>query len=899
MNQAITRTVLSLLLLPGFIGSAAAADAPVASQAPACYLKKATWTETMLASRAALKAAALPAKERTAGQAAVWEQIARDFPIQWDWALQDGGLDFSNWFAAEGDAGAEKKMIARALDEAGGGREELDELCRGTAASDDPRWLNLYVKVCEQRRAVRLKTVLARSPRIVFTKHQTIRPSFFAYTEGQSDAQAERHFHPGSSLCLLEMDGTRGRVRVLLEDPAGAIRDPAVSYDGRRAMFAWKKSLNDDDYHLYEMDVASGRIRQITSGLGFADYEPGYLPNGDIVFASTRCVQTVDCFTTEVSNLYTCDKDGRFLRRLGFDQVHTVYPAVTDDGRVTYTRWDYNDRGQVFPQGLFQMLPDGTVQTALYGNNSWFPTTIAHARGIPGSQKLVCIFCGHHTPQTGKLGLIDPSKGREENSGAQLIAPVRETKAERIDAYGQQGELFQYPYPLSETEFLVTCAPLGRDIEKEKHSRPHDIVVARFGLYYMALDGRRELLAADPDLPCNQPFPLASRPLPPSRPSLVDYRKTTGAYYMQDIYVGPGLEGVARGTIKKLRVVALDFRAAIIGDNGSGGPGGGAMISTPIAIGNGAWDAKIILGDAKVYEDGSAFFTVPARTPVYFQALDGQGRAVQTMRSWSTLQPGENQSCVGCHENKNAAPPQQRYSSTVALKTGAQTLEPFYGPPRGFSFPKEIQPILDRQCVSCHNDREAAARLYSTDPRKQPAAAAPADPKKVFSLLGAGVLDPVAKRNWSDAYLVLTQSSPDERRKKKHPEGECGCERFRGWFEGRLVNWAGSQSVVTMLPPYFAGSTRSGLVTMLERGHRGVTLTREEMEKLCAWIDLFVPFCGDYKEANAWTEQELARYDHYYEKRRRMEAVERANVEEFAAWSESRPLTGRGAQSAR
>jgi hypothetical protein len=251
------------------------------------------------------------------------------------------------------------------------------------------------------------------------------------------------------------------------------------------------------------------------------------------------------------------------------------------------------------------------------------------------------------------------------------------------------------------------------------------------------------------------------------------------------------------------------------------------------------------------------------------------------MRSWSTLQPGENQSCVGCHENKNAAPPPQR--STIALKAGAQALEPFYGSPRGFSFPREIQPILDRKCIACHNDREAAAKLFSTDPRKQPPATSPADPKRVFSLLGAEVLDPTAKRKWSDAYLVLTQSYPDERRKQKPSDAECGCERFRGWFEGRLVNWAGTQSVVSMLPPYYAGSTKSELIAMLERGHRGVTLTREEMEKLCAWIDLFVPFCGDYKEAHAWTEQELARYDLYYEKRRRMEVIERANIEEFIA----------------
>ena len=110
-----------------------------------------------------------------------------------------------------------------------------------------------------------------------------------------------------------------------------------------------------------------------------------------------------------------------------------------DDGRVIYTRWDYNDRGQIFVQPLFQMNPDGTGQTEFYGNNSWFPTTIAHARGIPGTQKVLAILCGHHTPQAGKLAVIDPARGRQENAGVQLVAPVRDTPAERTDAYGQAG----------------------------------------------------------------------------------------------------------------------------------------------------------------------------------------------------------------------------------------------------------------------------------------------------------------------------------------------------------------------------------------------------------------------------------------------------------------------------
>ena len=157
-----------------------------------------------------------------------------------------------------------------------------------------------------------------------------------------------------------------------------------------------------------------------------------------------------------------CDKDGKLIHRLGFDQVTTNYPTMLEDGRIIYTRWDYNDRGQTFPQPLFVMNPDGTKQTEYYGNNSWFPTVIDHAREIPGSNgKLLAILHGHHTHQRGKLAVIDRRKGTQEAEGVQLIAPVRETKAVIVDVYGQDGEQFQYPYPITDKSFLVTYEPIG------------------------------------------------------------------------------------------------------------------------------------------------------------------------------------------------------------------------------------------------------------------------------------------------------------------------------------------------------------------------------------------------------------------------------------------------------
>jgi hypothetical protein len=785
------------------------------------YVKKNTWRETVVANLGS-------------GPSRAWAQAVRDFPedhqsldILADWLRQD-------------NAGADAlppAVIGRVIDDLGSAagklREEFAALRAASVPGGDPRWAELYLAACEARRAARLRPHREQLKQIVFTKHYDLGGSHYAYTEGQSDAQAERHFLPGSSLCVLEMDGPYGKVRTLLDDPNGVIRDPDVSYDGRHVLLAWKKSLDEDDYHLYELKVADGQIRQLTSGRGLADYEGAYLPNGEIIFNSTRCVQTVDCWWTEVSNLFTCNAEGRYLRQLSFDQVHTNYPTVTHDGRVIYTRWDYNDRGQIYPQGLFQMNPDGTGQSEVYGNNSWFPTTILHARTVPGTSKIVCIFTGHHTRQQGWLGILDPGKGRQENAGAQLIAPVRETPAVRIDRYGQTGDQFQYPYPLSDSAFLVAFrAERGE----------------RFGVYLMALDGTRELLASDPQISCNQPVPLCPRPVPPLRPSQVDYRKNTGTVQLHDVYAGPGLAGVPRGTIKGLRVVALEFRAAGIGENHNSGPAGAALASTPISM-QGAWDVKVVLGTAKVHADGSACFTVPARTPLYFQALNEKGQMVQSMRSWVTLQPSETASCIGCHEHKNTAPPVTRL--TRATAAGPQQLEPFYGPPRGFSFIKEIQPILDKHCVACHHlDQPPKYGAAS----QEVGALRAAGVQPAFSLKGTQTLDRGAQRKWSDSYRALA--------------------------DRRVANWINIQSAPPMLPPYHAGSARSKLIAMLQDGrHYGVDLSKAELDRFVVWIDLLVPYCGDYTEAMA--EDQVARYNHFLAKRRRWQAEENENIREL------------------
>jgi hypothetical protein len=174
-------------------------------------------------------------------------------------------------------------------------------------------------------------------------------------------------------------------------------------------------------------------------------------------------------------------------------------------------------------------------------------------------------------------------------------------------------------------------------------------------------------------------------------------------------------------------------------------------------------------------------------------------------------------------------------------------LQPFYGSPRGFSFPREVQPILDRHCVRCHDGR----------------------PEDKFPLTKCEVEDPRAKRRWSQAYLQLTHARPDD---KNNGGG------WRGNAEHPLLNWVSAQSAPPMQPPYAAGASRSGLLALLDRGHEDVQLSREELDKLAAWIDLGVPYCGDYVEANTWTDTERQKYEHFAAKRQRLAVQEQENL---------------------
>ena len=579
-------------------------------------------------------------------------------------------------------------------------------------------------------------TLFDHTNQFIVVKHKQLGGSHYAYTDGLSDESGspegnEVNFDAGSQMVLVTLEetttttttggncnGTGGTTTektsvksnetALLTSSTGVIRDPDVSEDGTRVLFSWKQN-STDDYHLYEMNIATKEYTQLTFGSGIADVEPKYLPNGKIVFQSTRCISSVDCWKIAVMNTYICDRDGSNIIRVGYDQVHTTYPTVTEDGRILYTRWDYNDRNQMYVQGVFQMFPDGTNQTELYGNNSNFPTTLLHTREIPGKTGVyVSISSGHHTKQVGRIVLVDTNKGR--NDADAISYPFEKgSTASSEDAQNQGAPLYKYPVALNDHEFLVAYT----------NSTNHN----SFGIYYMNSQTGAKICISESHNSyggASQVAMIKNRTMF-ERPSMVNQAVDYGTYYMGNVYEGGGLEGVPVGTAKYLRVVEIEYRPYAIGATIGRGTGSSDPY-TPVSVGNGAWDIKRVLGIVDIEADGSALFQVPSDTPVYFQVLNENGELIQSMRSWSTLMANETFSCVGCHEEKNFVPPHQA-TTTIAMSKGVQKLKPdlwmdveeeeydIEEDTDGFSYTEQVQPILDANCISCHKDQTASLSM--------------------------------------------------------------------------------------------------------------------------------------------------------------------------------------------
>ncbi len=506
-------------------------------------------------------------------------------------------------------------------------------------------------------------TLLAHGVREIVFAERTFPPDGHWYANFGYFFSGPKNVCYGHNGRLCKLDVKTGQVTNLLEDRQGAVRDPQVHYDAEKILFSYRKG-GTEQFHLYEINVDGTGLRQLTDGI-FDDMEPCYLPDGGIVFVSSRSKRWVQCWQVQVATLHRCDADGNNIRALSANIEMDNTPWVLPDGRLIYMRWEYVDRSQVKFHHLWTCNPDGTNQTVYFGN--------MHPTGVFIDPKPI--------PGTGEVLFIDsPGHGRREHAGYVSIVTDK-LGPDVLSAKRRVSETeYRDPYPISGDCFIAA---------------------ANNGIDVLDASGRASRLFTF-DGTMHEPRPLIKRPRERIIPSRIDPSKPTGTLVLDNVYIGRNMKGIEKGEIKRLLVLETLPKPLNYGT--------GLHDFIPISHG-GTFTLERILGTVPVEADGSAHFELPANRPLFFIALDENNASVKRMHSFLTVMPGEVLGCVGCHEERTSTPRQMPAGTRMAMQRRPSRLAPVPGVPFMIDFPRHVQPILDAHCVECHNPDKPEGRV--------------------------------------------------------------------------------------------------------------------------------------------------------------------------------------------
>jgi hypothetical protein len=661
---------------------------------------------------------------------------------------------------------------------------------------DEPGRLALYREVRSVTRSIALKNPLIADKPIIFMKRRRfvcqMLHEYLGYFYDYGDIS-------GGGVYILREPGRSLEVQDLIAGrlPKGNYTTLALSYDAKTVYFAFAERAESKPdfyspqrkcFHIYAVDIDGTHLRQLTTGC-YDDFDPCPLPDGGIAFMSTRRGGFGRCHNPweplPVYTLHRMDASGENVRMLSFHETNEWHPAVLNDGRIVYTRWDYVDRSAANYHGLWVSNPDGTNPSILFGNYTQRINACYQPKAGPGSNKVAFIAGAHHADVGGSLVLVDPDKCRlDPATGEDRFESIEVLTSEVCfpEGVGWPKSYFHSPWPLSEEYFLVAFShkPLpgmGPDVKEDNYT----------GLYYFDRFGNMELLYQDPDFSCMYPIPLQSRPLPPTLASTLDQALgDEGEFIMTDVRRSFFPLPASR-PVRKLRIFQVLPKTTT------------HVANQPRLGYANAESARMLLGTIPVEADGSAYFRAPARKPLYFQAVDEAGHAVQTMRSITYLQPGERRSCLGCHEPFGTIAAR---GSVQALERSPSRIEPGPDGTRPMSYPLLVQPVLDRHCVRCHDGSKSRPALTS-------------EPTDTFT----------------KSYESL--------------------RKYVRWYE-----W-GDESIQEIgTRPGHSGADESRLLAILnDATHaRQVELPPEDCLHLCIWLDANAPFYGTY-EKNAQVAQ--------------------------------------------
>ena len=559
----------------------------------------------------------------------------------------------------------------------------------------------LYLDAHGQVRDLVLNNPLLAFREILFYKRNTQRTMNIHRHQFPSHRYADESAHDGGDLYVLPTLRPGVELKPLLRGRLGKglVRGYDLSYDGRRVVFGFWNSqvkrpapkarfeydcyVTEGHSNIYELDLATGEIRQLTDE-PWHDIDPCYLPGGRIAFASERCGSNAQCdphpWSEAMVNLYTMNGDGSDVRRLISNKDSDNFPRVLNDGRIFYTHWEYHERHWLYTQSLWVSRPDGTQQDALFKQHLNLPLALEEGRAIPDTNKVAAVATGHHTNAAGAIVRVNLQQGNKAAEAIEIVTPGVSPFEGGLNGVpvpeGGVGGSGYYttPWPISEKYFLVSYNPAGDMTRAEG-----------FGVYLIDVFGNRELIHRDPNTSCFSPVPLVARGEPPVLQDHTDPNKSDATLVITDIHEGMN---VPSGSVKYLRInESMPWPYTKEG-------------ASRYTVEH-DWTIKRTLGLVPVEADGSAHFTVPADIGVYFQALDENFVEVRRMRSLVSFQPGERRSCTGCHETQTGAPPP---ATTLAGSRAASMPEaPSWGSANPISFLRDVQPVLDRHCTRCHS----------------------------------------------------------------------------------------------------------------------------------------------------------------------------------------------------
>ncbi len=575
---------------------------------------------------------------------------------------------------------------------------------------------------------------------------------------------------------LKSIDLKTGKVKTLVELSSGVARDPDVHFTGKTIVFAMRKDKLDD-YKIYEIGAGGSGLKQLTSAKSVADIDPIYLPDDSIVFSSTREPKYNMCSRDIAANLFRMDRDGANIYQITRNTLVDNHASLMPDGRILYARWEYVDRNFGDAHGLWTVNPDGTNQAVYWGNNTAVPAAVFNAHVIPGTQRTLCIFGPHHDRLWGVLGIFDRRIGIDGRRPVIRTWPAHVVRTFRTggpfacDTIVGVRPKYEDPWPLSDPatgagagKYFLCSRSIGRG--------------EQMGIFVVDIFGNEVLLHTEAP-GCYDPIPIGPRKRPPVIASRRDFAGSDGYVYVQDVYTGTHMKGVKRGSIRYLRVVESPPKK-----HWSGGSWGGQGYEAP-GMNFHSFENKRILGTVPVEADGSAYFTVPAETFIYFQVLDENGMMVQSMRSGTVLQPGERTGCTGCHDERRTAPAVDKVP--LALRRAPSKLAGWHGPPRLFNYAAEVQPVFDKHCVSCHDfDKKAGKKLVLAGDKNPFFNASYLElwSKRIIKCIGGGPAEVRPAYSWGSHASRLTKviRNAHERHKKLKLSAE-ELDRIITWMD--------------------------------------------------------------------------------------------------------------------